>query len=212
MKRYGVWVLLLGVLLAMGCQTSPNVYEIQANSSLFVGAQKGDKVYVDVKNSSTLMGAENMIANTLQQNLTGKGYAIVNSADEADVVLAVNVRYSGLRENAVKAGNILLGAGAGALVGGLGGAALHTHHHHSRNIFGGALLGAVAGGGIAYWMEEANRKNIFASVVDVQVNNKRQNKVSSVTFQATVAEKDLTAQAAAARALPDIAQMVAGQF
>ena len=212
LRHYGVALLLVGALFAVGCQTVPNVYNVQTSGSLFAGAVRGEAVYVDVKNSSTLFGAEETIASAIRQNLTDKGYAVVDHPDQADHVLMANVRYSGLQEDALEAGNILLGAGVGAAAGGIGGAAFSRGHHVGGRMAGGALIGAATGAAVGYAMEEMNRKNTFVTVVDVQATNKRRNKTSTITIQATVAERNLTAAAAAARAVPDIAQIVAGQF
>ncbi len=209
MKRIGIAALLLGVCLAAGC-TTQGIYEIRLSSPLSVSARPGDRVFVDVKNVSAFQNI--MLAEQVRNQLQAKGYAVVPSDAEAEQEVRLVVRFAGLYDDAVSTGNILTGAAIGGVVGGLGGMATGRHHRVWRRGAGGALLGAATGAGVAYLLEEVGRKNTFVIRVDAEVKNKRENRISSTSIEATVGEKGLTADAAIMRVVPDIAFQVTGLF
>ena len=209
MRTAGMLMLVLGVCLAAGCST-PGIYEIRLSAPLTVAARPGDKVFVDVKNVTAFQNI--MLAEQVRSSLQTKGYAVVNSDNEADQEVRMVVRFAGLYDEAVSTGNILTGAATGGIAGGLGGMATARRHRVWRRGAGGALFGAAAGAGIAYLLEEVGRKNTFVIRVDAEVKNKRDNRVSAATIEATVGEKNLTAAGAIMRVVPDIAFQVTGLF
>lgn len=209
MRTAGMLTLLLGVCLAAGCST-PGIYEIRLSAPMSVSAQPGDRVFIEVKNVSAFQNIP--LADQIRAHLQGKGYAVVGSASEAEQEVRMVVRFAGLYDDAVSTGNILTGAAIGGIAGGLGGMATARHHRVWRRGAGGALFGAAAGAGIAYLLEEVGRKNTFVIRVDAEVKNRRENRISSTSIEATVGEKGLTADAAIMRVVPDIALQVTGLF
>ncbi len=209
MKTAGMFALLLGACLAAGCST-PGIYEIRLSAPLNASARAGDRVFVDVKNVTAFQNI--MLADQVRNNLQAKGYAVVPSSDDAEQEVRMVIRFAGLYDDAVSTGNILTGAAIGGIAGGLGGMATARHHRVWRRGAGGALFGAAAGAGIAYLLEEVGRKNTFVIRVDAEVRSKRDNRTSSATIEATVGEKNLTADGAIMRVVPDIAFQVTGLF
>jgi len=212
MKVLGVLVLLAGMLVLVGCTAAP-VFDVSSTGSLMVDQKPGDKVFLRVTNSAPMAGGMTAyLATQIRTLLENKGYKLVDSQDAARIVLLVNIRYCDLHQRAVQAGNVLLGAGIGAAAGGLGGAMIHTHHHHGRNIVGGALFGAAVGAGTAYLWERSLEKNTFVIMIDARVTNTRKDKTENMTVQATVGEKDLTVDAAGNKAIPYAAGSITGPF
>jgi len=205
MKSFvAIMVAFLGLLLA-GCST-PNIYDVKTEKTLPLETRRNDKVFVDVRNTSSLQQVD--IGPQVRSALEARGYRVVGTPDEADEILRVNVRYSGLMEEAMKTENVVGGAAAGGVVGGLGGAAIGGRHSTA----GGALIGLLAGAGLGYWLEKRDIKNTFITIVDFQVTQKQADKTYDTNVYARVREHDLTAEAAAQKAMPDIAAQIAGQF
>ena len=196
----------LALLAAVGC--SPRIYEVKLDRSLFLDAQPGQTVYLSVKNTSSLQTFP--LADDLRAALERKGYTIVDRAEDADVDLRANIRYSGLIEEGMKAGKIVGGAAAGGVVGGLGGAALGASRRGSAaTALGGILIGA----GLGAWLEHRDLKNTFITIVDFQVTERSAGKPPrEATIFARIREEDLTMESAASRVRPDIAAQIAGLF
>lgn len=209
MKRIGIAVLLGGVCFAAGCST-PGIYEIRLSAPLSVSTRPGDRVFVDVKNVSAFPNI--MLAEQVRSQLQAKGYTLVSSDADAEQEVRLVVRFAGLYDDAVSTGNILTGAAIGGIAGGLGGMATAPSRRVWRRGAGGALLGAATGAGVAYLLEEVGRKSTFVIRVDAEVKNKRENRISATSIEATVGEKGLTAHSAIMRVVPDIALQVTGLF
>ena len=199
-------VIVLALLAAVGC--SPKIYDVKLDKSLFLDTRPGQKVYLSVKNTSSLQTFP--LDGGIRSGIESKGYKIVDDPAQADVVLKVNVRYSGLIEDGLKAGKIAGGAVAGGVVGGLGGVATGASRSGSAAT---ALGGMLVGAGLGAWLEHRDRKNTFITVVDFQITEKQAGKPPrQASIYARIREPDLTMQTAADRVRPDIASQIAGHF
>ena len=199
-------VIVLALLCAVGC--SPKIYEVKLDKSLFLDTKPGQKIYLSVKNTSTLQNFP--LSDNIRSSVIEKGYKIVDDPAQADILLKVNVRYSGLIEEGLKAGKIAGGAVAGGVIGGLGSAAGGASRSGSAAV---ALGGMLVGAGLGTWLEHRDRKNTFITVVDFQVTEKYAGKgPRQASIYARIREPDLTMESAAERVRPDIAKQIAGVF
>lgn len=164
-----------------GCATIPEAIEYRElytnykmSDTIFLDVTKKTKyrnIYVDVRNTSQFQEVDtNAIFSKLAENLTAKGYKIVNNPEEADYILQVNVLYFDYyRKTAAKEG-----AKEGAIAGGTVGAAAG-----GRDV--DALILAALGAGAGYiggaLVGSSIRIETFAGVVDIQIQEKATNPV-----------------------------------
>jgi len=199
-------VIVLAVIAAAGC--SSNIYDVKMEQTLFMDTEPGQTVFVSARNTSTLQDFP--LAETIESVMIDKGYVVVDDPGRADVILKLNVRYSGLLEEAMKGDKALAGAATGGVVGGLAGAAGGASRGGTAL---GALGGMLVGAGLGAWIENDQLKNTFITIVDFQVTEQKLRRPPRQTsIYARVREEDLTMESAAERVRPDTARQIAGLF
>ncbi len=195
------------LVLSSGLGCAHHIYDVKLDRSLFLDTKAGQKVWVGVTNTSSLQNFP--LAESIRPALKAKGYTLVKARDRADVVLRVNVRYSGLMEEAMKADKIAGGAAAGGIVGGLTTAAAGGNRSGTAaSTLGGMLLGA----GLGAWLDKHERQNTFVTIVDFQITERHPNKTGAASIYARIRERNLTMQTAADRVRRDIAAQIVGLF
>lgn len=168
-------LLVLGVQL-VACAIVPEAIEYRnmytnykMSDTIFLDVSKKQKyrrVMVDVRNTSQFREVDSQaIQRRIGELLRSKGYEVVNSVDDADYVLQVNVLYFDYyRKTGAKDGAL-----TGAVVGGVTGAMAG-----GRDI-DALIIGALAGG-VGYvggaLIGSAIKIETFAGVVDIQVQER----------------------------------------
>jgi hypothetical protein len=204
MKRYLLPAVLV-TLGAIGC--AQRIYDVKLDRSLFLDTEPGQTVYLRTTNTSSLQ--DYPIGEDIRAALQAKGYRLTDDRSTADVVMRVNIRYTGLMEEAIRGGKIAGGAATGGVVGGLATAAGGASRSGTA---AGALGGMLVGAGLGYWLESRELQNTFVTVVDFQILETKINEIKSASIYARVRDKGLTAESAAERVRSDIARQIAGQF
>lgn len=184
-KRKKLVAGIAGITLALqvaGCATIPEAIEYRElytnykmSDTIFLDPVKKMKlrnVFVDVRNTSQFQEVDTAtLKNAIAEALRTKGYNVLNSPENADYILQVNVLYFDYyRKTAAKEG-----AREGLIAGGVTGAALG-----GRDI--DALILAALGAGAGYLggalIGSAIKIETFAGVVDIQLMERAENPVT----------------------------------
>ena len=167
-----VLVSALATLLFTGCVTTQLQTQAKMTRTIFLDpvARSQKTIFVSVKNTS---GNGANLTDNITNGLKKKGYIIVDDPAQAKYLLLVNVLFA----NNLKEDNTGKGVVAGTTAGVIGGMAAGGSGGGTiqERIIGG-VIGAVAGGLIAH----AGEDDIYRMVVDVDVREKTNQKVSTV--------------------------------
>lgn len=200
MKKISFFFLLLFIA---GCAREMN--DVRMSKSIFLKTPRGAKVYVDVRNTGQ---AQNFpIEPKLMTLLKDKGYEIVSKADDSDIILRANIRYSGLAKDM----NTGIGAAFGAQTGALGGIGA-AHNTNSQNYAAGAAAGVVVGALVGYAVEEAIAKSTFVSIIDILIEEKNNPFPHTTSYVATLREYGLEIQQAVDMMVDQITMQIANIF
>ena len=162
----------LAVLLFTGCATTELQTQAKMTRTIFLDpvAKSQKTIFVSVKNTS---GNGVNLTDDIVKGLKKKGYIVVNDPSQAKYILMANILFANnLRENNVGKG-VVAGTTAG-LIGGMAAGGSSGGTVQERVV--GAVVGAVAGGLIAH----AGEDDIYRMVVDVDVREKTNQKVSTI--------------------------------
>jgi len=162
----------ISALLFTGCATTELQTQAKMTRSIFLDpvARSQKTVFVSVKNTS---GNGIDLTNNIVSGLKKKGYIVVDDPAQAKYILMANILFANnLREDNTGKG-VVAGTTAG-LIGGMAAGGSSGGTVQERIV--GAVVGAVAGGLIAH----AGEDDIYRMVVDVDVREKTNQKVSTI--------------------------------
>ena len=162
----------LATLFFTGCATTELQTQAKMTRTIFLDpvAKSQKTIFVSVKNTS---GNGIDLTNNIVNGLKKKGYTVVDNPAQAKYILMANVLFANnLREDNTGKG-VVAGSTAG-LIGGIASGGSGGGDVKARIV--GVVVGAVAGGLIAH----AGEDDIYRMVVDVDVREKTNQKVSTI--------------------------------
>ena len=165
--------LAMATMFFTGCATTELQTQAKMTRTIFLDpvARSQKTVFVSVKNTS---GNGIDLTNNIVNGLKKKGYIVVDDPAQAKYILMANILFA----NNLREDNTGKGVVAGTTAGVIGGVASggSSGGDIKARIIGG-IIGAVAGGLIAH----AGEDDIYRMVVDVDVREKINQKVSTVS-------------------------------
>lgn len=200
MKKVAFFFLLLFIA---GC--AREIKDVRMSKSIFLRTPRGAKVYVDVRNTG--QAQDFPIEPKLVTLLKDKGYEVVSKAEDSDIILRANIRYSGLAKDM----NTGIGAAFGAQTGALGGIGV-AHNTNNQNYAAGAAAGLVVGALVGYTVEEAIAKSTFVSIIDILIEEKNNPFPHTTSYIATLREYGLEMQQAVDMMVDQITLQIANIF
>ena len=159
--------LVLASILFTGCGTSQLQTSAKMTQSVFINPVAKDKrtIFINMKNTS---GANINLTQSIMQELSNKGYTLVDDPDASTYVLMANVLYCDKKSE----NNVATGAGMGGVAG-----AVANSGSNGKSMAVAGLAGMVVGGVIA----KATEDTIYQIQVDIVIREKAKGKVTTTT-------------------------------
>lgn len=169
-----------GTVNASGTSTSGGIaLNVKMSSSIFLQPVAASQRVVYVEGHNTSSATNLNFGSKVDSMLESAGYRVTNDPGKAQFMLMYNVRYIGKQTKAHTIQGALAGGYGGALVGALGTGV--GSRFAGDNALTGGLVGSAIGAAIGYAM----RKNTYIMVVDIQLEQRNSQAVTTTSTTAS---------------------------